>query len=176
MTVGRFASKAPHFSVFQHTVILKKFHRTNDEQLLSAITDVFAEKLSHESQDFISSMKRPLSPSRSSVSVKLFAKYDLVNDYNRLSMLNFPGDLYEYKSKDSGNVKELSKVNAPETLWIKKGCQVMLLKNLTGKLVNGLMGHIQDINDKGLVVEFPSLHLTTTIERTNFTGMFFSHA
>lgn len=173
---GEFCFQSPYFSVFQHSVTLKKFHRTNDDQLLSAITDVFSGKLSPGSQDFILSMKRPLPPSRSAVSVKLFAKNDLVNDYNRTSLLNFPGDLYEYKSNDSGRVKELFKVTAPEILWIKLGCPVILLKNLTGKLVNGLMGHIQDINNKGLVVEFPSLHLTTTIERTNFTGMFFSYA
>jgi len=82
----------------------------------------------------------------------------------------FPGDLYEFKANDSVQKSELRKVAAPEILWLKTNCPVILVKNKSAKLVNGLIGRLRNITDKGLVVEFPAAHITKTIERADFTG------
>ncbi|KAH3772208.1 hypothetical protein DPMN_173546 [Dreissena polymorpha] len=108
----------------------------------------------------------------SAVSVKIFARDDFVDDFNGSSLLKWKCNLYEFQAKDSGTVAELGKITAPAVLWVKLGCPVILLTNLPGKLVNGLLGHIQHITHNGIVVEFSSIHISTIIERIEFTGMF----
>jgi len=114
--------------------------------------------------------KRPLSPLKSAGSVKLFSKYDLVDNYNRACLLRFPGYLYEFKANDSGQKSELNKVAAPEILWPKINCPVILVKTISAELVNGLIGRLRNITGKGVVVELPAAHITKTIESTDFTG------
>ena len=96
----------------------------------------------------------------------------LVDDYNRQCMLDFPGQLYEFQSSDTGNTRELSNLTAPRVLWLKISSPVILLRNLSGKLVNGLRGTVHDINEEGVTVEFPTLQLTTVIPKVKFTGIF----
>ncbi|KAH3725993.1 hypothetical protein DPMN_051848 [Dreissena polymorpha] len=61
---GEFCFQSPQFSVFEHTVVLKQYHRTNDQQLFNVITYVFAGKLSADTEAFVNDLKRPLPPSR----------------------------------------------------------------------------------------------------------------
>jgi hypothetical protein len=84
--------------------------------------------------------------------------------------VDFPGELYEYKSTDEGDRKFLNKILAPQTLWLKKGAPVMLLHNLSDKLVNGLRGTVVDITESGPVVEFPSLNMKMPMEKITFSG------
>ncbi|XP_060604230.1 uncharacterized protein LOC132757057 [Ruditapes philippinarum] len=50
-----------------------------------------------------------------------------------------------------------------------KGAPVMLLRNLSDKLVNGLRGTVVDITESGPVVEFPSLNMKMPMEKITFS-------
>ncbi|XP_060571759.1 uncharacterized protein LOC132729940 [Ruditapes philippinarum] len=116
---------------------------------------------------FIESLQRPLE--KDDNCIKLFSRNEQVDDYNRQCIVDFPGELYEYKSTDEGDRKFLNKILAPQTLWLKKGAPVMLLRNLSDKLVNGLRGTVVDITESGPVVEFPSLNMKMPMEKITFS-------
>lgn len=64
-------------------------------------------------------------------------------------MRSLHGKLWKYDANDSGTIpdlamrdKLLSNMMAPKTLELKKGAQVMLIKNMDDGLVNGSLGRI----------------------------------
>ena len=50
-----------------------------------------------------------------------------------------------------------------QELIVKKGCPVMLLKNMSDKFVNGLQGTVDSFTDCNVTVIFPSLKSTLTV-------------
>ena len=70
-------------------------------------------------------------------------------------MRKLSGQVMRFESIDSGNAEPntrkalLSNFIAPEVLEIKKGAQVMLIKNIDGQLVNGSLGIVQSFMDEG---------------------------
>ncbi|XP_053401701.1 ATP-dependent DNA helicase PIF1-like [Mercenaria mercenaria] len=57
----------------------------------------------------------------------------------------------------------------PTSYMEKKGAPVILLRNLSDKLVNGLRGHVYDIYEIGPVVEFPTLSIKVPLEKLRFS-------
>ena len=64
-------------------------------------------------------------------------------------MRGLQGKSYKYEARDSGTItdipmrdKLLSNMMAPKTLELKKGAQVMLIKNMDDGLVNGSLGKV----------------------------------
>jgi ATP-dependent DNA helicase PIF1 len=64
-------------------------------------------------------------------------------------MRNLQGKTYEFMAEDSGTIKDLtqrdrllSNCMAPARLELKKGVQVMLIKNIDDNLVNGSIGNV----------------------------------
>jgi ATP-dependent DNA helicase PIF1 len=64
-------------------------------------------------------------------------------------MRNLQGKTYEFMAEDSGTMKDLaardkllSNCMAPPRLLLKKGVQVMLIKNIDDNLVNGSIGNV----------------------------------
>lgn len=74
---------------------------------------------------------------------------DSVRKANKQHLRNLPGQLKVYLAADDWTVKDdvvLQRMKesllAPERLSLKVNCQVMLLKNLDDKLVNGTLGKV----------------------------------
>ncbi|EEB98325.1 hypothetical protein MPER_02190, partial [Moniliophthora perniciosa FA553] len=53
-----------------------------------------------------------------------------------------PGDVVIFQSKDGGQGSLLSSLLAEETIELKSGAQVMLIRNVDDKLVNGVVGKV----------------------------------
>ena len=64
------------------------------------------------------------------------------------------GQPFIYKSRDEGDPKYLKKITAPKTLILKVGCPVILLRNISPTLVNGLRGHVNRLEEDGPTVSF----------------------
>jgi ATP-dependent DNA helicase PIF1 len=70
-------------------------------------------------------------------------------------MQKLSGQVMTFQAVDSGNAEPntrkalLANSIAPETLDLKKGSQVMLIKNIDGQLVNGSLGIVQSFMDEG---------------------------
>ena len=64
-------------------------------------------------------------------------------------MKNLLGSAFEYKAEDSGTIKDITQRDkllancmAPPMITLKRGAQVMLIKNIDGTLVNGSVGRV----------------------------------
>jgi ATP-dependent DNA helicase PIF1 len=67
-----------------------------------------------------------------------------------------PGSVHHYEAVDSGdpNVREklLQNMMAPKAIDLKKGAQVMLIKNIDETLVNGSLGRVVGFMNKSRMV------------------------
>jgi len=100
----------------------------------------------------------------------MFATNDLVTDYYRKCLLEMNGDICQYTAKDKGSRTHLKACQAERHIWLKVGAPVVLIRNLTDVLVNGLQGTITALAKEGPTVNFPSINITTRISRVNFAG------
>ena len=168
---GKFCFESEDFSsVFPHSIVLKSIIRQKEEQLKKAVNNIYKGNLTQETHQLMEGLSRPLPPDPNSL--KLFSKNEYVDDYNRSCILNFPGELHEFVARDTISNKEsdFSSITAPRVLWLKKGCPVTLVRNLSDTLVNGLRGTVEAIDEDGPIVRFPSLNLVTRIPKVKFTG------
>ena len=62
-----------------------------------------------------------------------------------------------------------------QVLRLKLGAPVVLLKNVSPQLVNGLRGNVCDLKEAAVAVHFPSLSSTHTFEKENFPRFVFYH-
>ena len=160
-----FISKT-YTELIKHKVMLSKFVRQTDEGRINAIKKVSCGTVDDELIKYMKELERPLNQQDST---KLFANNFLVDNYNRRKVIEWEGDLYEYKAVDSGDRKYLHKIKAPSTLWLKRGVPVILLRNLSNDLVNGLRGTIVGFEEEGPVIEFEG-GVTTLVKKTVFSG------
>lgn len=152
---------------FPHRVVLTKVERQSDPTLISACTEVSEGKISADTAKYIYT----LNSTNIDPKYKLFATNDLVDDHNRMKILQHKGELVEYISSDSGNTKELARLTVPKVLWLKVCIPVILLRNLSSQLVNGLQGIVMDIGPEGPVVLFAGPNVTMTLKKFNFQGI-----
>lgn len=80
---------------------------------------------------------------------ELFSTRAEVERANQIRLQNLNGETRIYESRDGGSItdkafrdKLLSNVMAPERITLKKGAQVMLIKNYDETLVNGSLGKV----------------------------------
>lgn len=88
---------------------------------------------------------------------------------NRKRILQADGELYEILATDEGGKHYLHTITAPRVLWLKIGSPVILLKNLTDTLVNGLRGEVTEIREKSLHVYFTFLDKIVPLGKEKFT-------
>jgi len=170
---GEFCFMSKSFmECFLHRVVLEQnMRRENGEHLLDkAVAEVYSGSVSPQTEEFICRLARPLSVDNNNNTIKLFATNNRVDDFNRKCLLKHPGTMYEFKSSDSGKAQHLYRISAPAVIWLKVGCPVILLQNISDKLVNGLRGHIHSITTDGPVVYFHDLNLLSLIPKVKFSG------
>lgn len=64
------------------------------------------------------------------------------------------GESTSYVAEEEGEQKYLRKMNANKVLLLKEGAPVMLIRNLSDTLVNGLLGTVFKLEDDGPTVKF----------------------
>ena len=171
---GSFCFESPIFQVaFSHFVVLRKVIRQTDAELISAINETARGEISPKTAAFISSLSRPLNVHQEQKSTKLFANNLGVGKFNRDCILEHPGDLVEFKSKDSGEPKYLQKIRADQILWLKEECEVILMKNISDQLVNGSRGIVKGMTADTVQVHFQKINKLHPVSRMSFTGIKF---
>lgn len=81
-----------------------------------------------------------------------------VDRANREKLDKLPGEAHTYQAfdyADPGYIGELDSVMAPKELILKKGTQVMLVRNLSSTLVNGSVGKVIGFQDRNDDKPFP---------------------
>ena len=75
----------------------------------------------------------------------------------------------EFRSEDDGDTKQLRSCEAPSTLYLKLNARVLLMVNLTDKLVNGSRGIVKEFTRETVTVVFESVAATVTLQKHLFT-------
>ena len=167
---GNHCYKLPWFdNCFPHKIKLHIIHRQSDRTLIKCINELEVGDPSDESIAFLKSLDRPL-PNEEEC-IHLFARnYDVdIFNYNKLQ--NLPGELKIYKARDEGSCHYLNKFLAPKNLGLKVGCPVMLVRNLSDSLVNGLRGTVSQLMSDSVDVKFvfENKNVVVTVKPVVFT-------
>ncbi|KAH3682032.1 hypothetical protein WICPIJ_006997 [Wickerhamomyces pijperi] len=139
----------------KHTIVLKTvFRQKGDLEFIDMLNEMRLGKVSPESEKKFRALERPL-PFDDVETAELFSTRAEVEKANNLRLRNLRTEEMIYNSIDggampSGPTREtlLANMIAPRKLTLKKGAQVMMLKNLDENLVNGSLGKVIDFIDK----------------------------
>ncbi|GAA5862115.1 hypothetical protein JCM1840_001648 [Sporobolomyces johnsonii] len=137
-------------SCIDHTVNLTQVFRQKDTEFIDMLNEMRFGKLSQESIKKFSSLSRE--PAYNGIEpTELFPMRHQVEHANQNRLKALQGEAVTFKADDwalnrtASQMKDdpyLKNFMAPETLVLKPGAQVMLIKNLDATLVNGTVGTV----------------------------------
>ncbi|CAN8097453.1 unnamed protein product [Discula destructiva] len=143
----KFAFEAATWNTsIDHTIGLTEVFRQKDPVFAQMLNEMRLGHISDETVKTFRSMARPLGAEGGIEVTELFPTRSEVEQSNQRKLRELPGELYRYDAMDSGDPlirdKLLSNMMAPKVLELKKGAQVMLIKNIDDTLVNGSLGTV----------------------------------
>lgn len=156
-----FTSKAWEKTI-RHKFVLHDVVRQPEPDLIQMINEVAKGNVSEGSMNLIKRMARPLPPGPDPV--RLCARHFDADVFNFFKLLDVDGDAAIFHATDEGAVANLSKFVVPKILAVKVGCQVMLLKNLSDKLVNGLRGKVMELRRDCITTGFGDIELGLSVQ------------
>ncbi|PQE33587.1 hypothetical protein CJF32_00003466 [Rutstroemia sp. NJR-2017a WRK4] len=136
-------------TAIHHTIGLTEVFRQKDPVFANMLNEMRLGKVSQETINAFAAMKRTIEYEDNLAATELFPTRQEVENSNAFRMRNLHGKLYKYEAVDTGTItdltirdKLLSNMMAPKTIELKKGAQVMLIKNMDDGLVNGSLGKV----------------------------------
>ncbi len=134
---------------------------------MRAVSESARGAVSNETDLFLKTLERDLDNQNP---IHLFARnFDAnVLNHEQLNKLYTDGKSYE-ATINSGSDKHLKRILAPKFLRIKNSCHVILLRNLGGKLMNGLRGVVTGFTENDITIHFENINENHTIRRYRFT-------
>ena len=153
---------------FHHHINFECVIRQCESIFIQAVRETAVGSVSIESDLFFKTLNRDLP--ENSKPTHLFSRNVDAAIFNQRQLDLLTGTETTYTATiNTGRHKYLDKILAPYHLTLKLNCPVMLLRNLGGKLVNGLCGHVKELNDKYITVYVDKINETHQIEKYNFT-------
>ncbi|KAF2962696.1 hypothetical protein GQX73_g10877 [Xylaria multiplex] len=129
-----------------HTIGLTQVFRQKDPQFAGMLNEMRLGKISDKTVQTFKDLARPLTFDDGLGATELFPTRHEVERSNESRLRNLPGESYHYESLDAGDPsirdKLLANMMAPKSIDLKKGAQVMLIKNMDDTLVNGSLGKV----------------------------------
>jgi ATP-dependent DNA helicase PIF1 len=176
-------------NVITETVQLTHIFRQRDPVFIKVLNELRCAKLSPESVRILKDLSRPLKFKDGIEPTQLYVIYELILIYrfclrdevdraNKLHSSKLSGTPRIYRAEDSTDDPNLIKkirdsVIAPDVLELKEGMQVMLIKNMDRKLVNGSLGVLIGFTENdNPIVEFKlpfGEEVTEVIERQEWS-------
>lgn len=134
----------------EHTIGLHHVFRQKDPVFANMLNEMREGRMSIESIANFRKLDRPLPAAEGNIeATELFPTRMEVDRANNLRMQQLHGDIFSFEARDGGTVtnKEqrdrlLQNCMVPEVVQLKKGAQVMLVKNMDDTLVNGSLGKV----------------------------------
>ncbi|KAL2142629.1 hypothetical protein VTI28DRAFT_893 [Corynascus sepedonium] len=144
---SKFAFDAAMWNMsIDHTIGLTEVFRQRDPEFAAMLNEMRLGKISDETVRSFQELKRPLTFNDGLEVTELFPTRNEVESSNQRRLRALTGKLYRYDALDAGDEKVrdrlLANMMAPPTLELKKGAQVMLIKNMDETLVNGSLGTV----------------------------------
>jgi ATP-dependent DNA helicase PIF1 len=148
--IAKFAFDAATWSTsIEYTIGLHHVFRQKDPIFANMLNEMREGRMSAESIKTFHTLSRPLESESSIDATELFPTRNEVENANHTKMSQLVGELRTFDARDGGSItdkafrdKLLANCMAPETVTLKKGAQVMLIKNIDESLVNGSLGKI----------------------------------
>ncbi|KAJ2998938.1 hypothetical protein NUW58_g166 [Xylaria curta] len=129
-----------------HTIGLTQVFRQKDPQFAGMLNEMRLGRISSDTVQTLKDLARPLTFDDGLDVTELFPTRYEVERSNETRLRSLPGETYHYESQDTGdpNVRDklLANMMAPKSMDLKKGAQVMLIKNMDDTLVNGSLGKV----------------------------------
>lgn len=136
------SSKALQSANF-HLVRLTEIFRQKEPYLINILGKIRIGNIDESVKEYLELLKRPLNIEDGILPTKLYCRKTLAVDSNFEELKKLPSDEVVYKAQDFGDQTNLQKLNescqAQSILTLKKGAQVMMIKN-NPPLYNGSRG------------------------------------
>ena len=148
-------------AIFPHRVILEEVHRQSDINFIQVINETARGVLSQHSISFIHTLSsNTFSQKQNQEAIRLFPLIYDVRIYNAERLSVEEGMSKVYNSEEGKHVpKGITKlVKAPQYLDVKINAPVILVANLSDKLVNGMEGKVTYMYEDSIEVYFPSIN------------------
>jgi ATP-dependent DNA helicase PIF1 len=134
----------------EHTIGLTHVFRQKDPVFAGMLNEMREGRLTSESITRFKQLERPLPVTEESVeATELFPTRQEVDRANSTRMQQLHGNPFIFEARDGGTTtnkemrdKMLQNCMVPEQIHLKKGAQVMLVKNMDDTLVNGSLGRV----------------------------------
>lgn len=134
----------------EHTIGLHQVFRQKDPVFAGMLNEMREGRLTPASIAQFRKLDRPLAATDENIeATELFPTRQEVDRANQIRMNQLQGQIYSFDAKDGGTVtdkekrdKLLQSCMVGETIHLKKGAQVMLVKNMDDTLVNGSLGKV----------------------------------
>lgn len=148
---AKFAFDAATWSdTIDHTIGLHHVFRQKDPVFAAMLNEMREGHMKPETISRFKSLNRALEKHEENIeATELFPTRAEVDRANNVRMANLHGTVFPYEARDGGAItdrnirdKMLDNCMAPKLLTLKKGAQVMLIKNMDETLVNGSLGKI----------------------------------
>ncbi|XP_060602417.1 uncharacterized protein LOC132755555 [Ruditapes philippinarum] len=162
---GEFSFQSEVFPL--HRIFLSHVMRQKDEHLIQVIHNIAIGNVDQETTTYVKHLRRPLTQAGPDTT-RLFSVNILADIYNRDCLMKVNGDVFQFEATDEGEERYLNTLTVQKTLWLKKNAKVMLLRNLSDQLVNGLCGTVVGVREGEVDVHFKTLSKTATLTRMNF--------
>lgn len=154
-SVAKFAFDAATWrTCIESTVLLTHVFRQKDPVFAGMLNEMRLGKLSPTTVANFQRLSRPLEFKDDVEATELFPTRAEVDGANQMRMRNLSGQEMKFDAVDTGvsdpivRKKLLDNFMAPESLSLKKGSQVMLIKNMDTALVNGSLGKVVSFMDE----------------------------
>lgn len=145
--IAKFAFEAEKWKELDATIQLTTVFRQKDEAFVEMLNQMRTGSLTAKTIENFRLLQRPLQHNDGIIPTELFPTRNEVDNANSMRMRHLPGEVKIFDAEDSGSIQDLqarakllSNCMAPPRLELKKGCQVMLIKNRDEGLVNGSLG------------------------------------
>ncbi|PNS17634.1 hypothetical protein CAC42_3029 [Sphaceloma murrayae] len=149
--VAKFAFDAGSWTTcIEHTIGLHQVFRQKDPVFAGMLNEMREGRLTQSSIQAFRSLSRPLdSGPMNTMATELFPTRNEVEAANASRMNQLVGEVKTFEARDGGVIVDkaqrdrlLQNCMAPEIINLKKGAQVMLIKNIDESLVNGSIGTV----------------------------------
>lgn len=134
----------------EHTIGLHHVFRQKDPVFANMLNEMREGRLTPDSISRFRKLERPLPASEDNIeATELFPTRQEVDRANTLRMQQLHGTVFDFTARDGGTITDkvqrdrlLQNLMVPEVVHLKKGAQVMLVKNMDDTLVNGSLGKV----------------------------------
>src|SRR5438552_6152311 len=153
---------------------LKKIYRQSDDVFITILNNIRNNCCSGTDLDHLHKYYKPeFSPSYEENFITLTTHNDKAVSINNHELKKLPDKLYQFKAEINGEFYERS-YPAEELLQLKKGAQVMFIKNDTGdfrRYYNGKIGIIHSIDEKEIQITFPGETTLLALEKETWKNI-----